>query len=170
MRNAQSRGRLKLAALAVTTLFACGPQVPAEVAATEIVFYQDSHQSGASLDPGERFTVALPWTPKVDGVFARDPRRPRTDGKVVHLVELGRMPAALEGEAGGPGLAYVFEVLAEGRGKVQVFDSAHRERFLLRVNVGKEAQRVKRSTDKGRPRPRVTPPAPPAKAKAAGPS
>lgn len=83
---------------------------------------------------GDVFTVVLPGVPAGKGPLAQRPIRPRADGTVVSFKAMG-VAAGTEDET-PPSLAYVFEVVGEGRGRITIFDAAHRDRLILRVHVG----------------------------------
>ena len=136
-------------------LAACGDGAPAAVSIVEPGDFAGAHESDITVEPGDKFAVALSNDPRVAALVRRDPRRPRVDGKILTVREVGSIPDAWQEQAGGPGNAYVFEVLGTGRSKVVVFDAAHRELFRMNVTSGDPGE----EPTKGRvrePIPRVT--------------
>jgi len=151
------------------TASACGDAVPAPVTVVERVYFAEAHETEIDVQPGDTFAVALPMEAKVAKLIRRDPRRPRVDGKILTMREMGAIPDAWLESAGGPGLAYVFEAKDNGRSKVVVFDAAHREIFKMNVMSGDRLPepvkgRVREPKAQGRqlpdspiPRPQQTP-------------
>lgn len=147
-RSHATRG-LIASAFFFSSLSACGEQAPPPVEVVETVYFADDHDEKINVEPGQSFAIALPTETKVAKIVRRDPRRPRVDGKVLTVREMGSIPDAWVDEAGGKGTAYVIDVLSEGNSKVTIFDAAHRERFRLVVYSGNKAQaKAKSEADK----------------------
>ena len=102
----------------------------------ETVYFEDAHESAINVELGERFAIALPKVTKVAGIVQRAPRRPRLDGNILTLRDMGAIPKAWVEQAGGQGTAYVIEAIKAGRTKVVIFDAVHRDRFVLNVTAG----------------------------------
>ncbi len=139
----------------------CGPEALPQIEPVGEVYGEAMHQKGIDLEVGERFTVALPTLAAQRGILANPPIRPRADGEVVHFERMGSIdPSLLPAEAretdppadeDAEWIAYTFEVVGEGRGRAIIFDAAHRDRVVLRVNVGKDAQMIRKTGDPVRP-------------------
>jgi hypothetical protein len=123
----------------------CADPPPAPVSVIDEVYFVDAHDTSIEIEPGHKFAVALAHEDKVAKMVRRDPRRPRVDGKILTLREMGSIPEEWREGAGGDGNAYVFEALEEGRSKVVVFDAAHREMFKLNVVAGDPAAAAKKA-------------------------
>jgi hypothetical protein len=133
----------------LSSLSACGEEALPPVEVVETVYFADDHDEKINVQPGQSFAIALPTETKVAKMVRRDPRRPRVDGKVLTMREMGSIPDAWVDEAGGEGTAYLIDVLSEGNSKVTIFDAAHRERFRLVVYSGDKAQaKAKSEADK----------------------
>lgn len=137
------------------SLVACGDGAPAAVSIVEPVYFAQAHQSDITVEPGDKFALALSNDPKVAKFVRRDPRRPRVDGKILTVLEVGSIPDVWQEQAGGPGNAYVFEVLETGRSKVVVFDAAHRELFRMNVTSGDPGEEPTKGRVREEPLPRV---------------